>query len=242
MRHLAAAILAALALSCAAYGSGASEEESFSCPGIEAVSVRAEFLNVEINGDDGWAVSISSDLRGCKLLHEVDAERLKVWVEKDQPVDWPTGGTLFLQCPRRAGLKIETAAGCIKVESMESGNCTLRSVSGQISVRDSRGTLSAASVSGKVVLATDQGRVTVKTVSGAIEGRDLALEEDSSFFTISGDVDIRLDAPLDTLRFDLRSLSGRIAVGNVRAERGLRMGTAGALVRGHSVSGALIFR
>jgi DUF4097 and DUF4098 domain-containing protein YvlB len=125
---------------------------------------------------------------------------------------------------------------------MESGDCTLRTVSGEISVRDSRGTLSAASVSGRVLLDADEGRVTAKTISGAIQGRALTLEEDSSFSTISGDVDIRLEAPLDTLRFDLRSLSGRIVVGNVRAERGLRMGTAGTLVRGHSVSGALIFR
>ena len=241
MRLLAAAILAALALSPAAFGSGAIEEDSFSFRGIEAVSVNAEFLNVEISGDDGLAVSMSG-ARGCRLLHVVDGSRLKVWLEKDWPLDWPEGGTLSLQCPRGAGLRIETVTGRIKVEHIESDDCSLRTVSGQISVRDSRGTLRAASVSGKVLLEADQGRMIAKTVSGAIEGHGLAVEEDSSFSTISGDVDIRLDAPLDTLRFDLRSLSGRIVVGNIRAERGLKMGTDGALVRGHSISGALIFR
>jgi DUF4097 and DUF4098 domain-containing protein YvlB len=139
-------------------------------------------------------------------------------------------------------LKVETVSGSINLERMGSGRWYLHTVSGEIRVRDSRGALSAASVSGKVLLDADEGSVTVKTVSGSIEGRRLSLQEDSSFSTISGDVVVRLDAPLDTLRFDLRSLSGRIVVGNIRAERGLRMGMAGALVRGHSVSGALTFQ
>src|SRR5208283_2573732 len=156
-------------------------DESFSCPGIETVSVNAEFLDVEISGDDGSAVSISSDLpseslfggRGCKLLHEVDGARLRVWLEKDWPLDWPAGGTLSLQCPRSAVLKIETVSGRITVERMRSRDCELRTVSGQISVQESHGTLSASSVSGKVVLDAEEGRVTVRTVSGAIEGRGL---------------------------------------------------------------------
>jgi hypothetical protein len=250
MRHLAAAMLAMCILCRAAFASGASEDESFSCSGVETISVNAGFLDVEISGDDGSVVSMSSDLppnspfggRGCKLLHEVDGARLKVWLEKDWPLDWPAGGSLTLRCPRSAELKVETVSGRITVERMRGRNCVLRTVSGQISVQESRGTLSAASVSGKIVLEADQGKVNVRTVSGAIEGRKLDVEGDSAFSTISGNVDIRLDAPLDSLRFDLRSLSGRIVVGNIRAERGLKMGTDGVLVRGHSVSGALIFR
>jgi hypothetical protein len=250
MRHLAAAIFAALTLSCAAFGSGASEDDSFSCPGIDAVFVNAEFLNVEVSGDEGFAVSMSSDLhsdslfgdRGYRLLHEVEGSRLKVWLEKDWAFDRSGEGTLLLQCPRDTRLKIETVSGRITVERMESGSCTLRTVSGGISMRDSRGTFSASSVTGRIALEADEGRMTAKTVSGAIEGRGLAIEEDSSFSTISGNINIRLDTPLDTLRFDLRSLSGRIVVGTVRAEKGLRMGADGALVRGQSVSGALIFR
>src|SRR5208283_3483123 len=165
MRHAAAAILGMCVLSCAAFGSGASEDESFSCPGIETVSVNAEFLDVEISGDNGSAVSLSSDLpsdspfggRGYKLLHEVDGARLRVWLEKDWPLDWPAGGTLLLQCPRSAVLKIETVSGRIKVERMGSRNCELRTVSGQISVQETRGALSAASVSGKVFLDADAG-------------------------------------------------------------------------------------
>ena len=250
MRHLAALILATFAMSCAAFGSGAREEEEFTCTGIEAVSVNADFLNVEVSGDEGFAVSVSSDLpsdslfgaRGYRLLHAVEGSRLRVWLERDWPFDRPAGGTISLQCPRDALLKIETVSGRIRVQGMQSGNCALRTVSGGISVRDSRGMLNAASVSGRISLNAAEGRMTARTVSGAIEGRGLTLEEDSSFSTVSGDVEIRLDAPLDALRFDLRSLSGRIIVGNIRAERGLKMGTAGARVRGHSVSGALIFR
>ncbi len=250
MRHLAAALLAALTISCAAFGSGASEDDSFSYPGIDTVSVNAEFLNVEVSGDEGSDVSVSSDLpsdsllesRGYKLLHEVEGSRLKVWLEKDWPFARSTEGTLLVQCPRDIRLKMETVSGRITVERMESGNCALRTVSGGIRLRDIRGALSAASVSGRISLDAAEGRVTVKTVSGAIQGHALLIEEDSSFSTISGNIDIRLDTPLERLRFDLRSLSGRIVVGTVRAERGLRMGMTGALVRGQSVSGALIFK
>lgn len=250
MRHLAAAVFAALTMSCAAFGSGASEDDSFSCLDIDAVSINAEFLDVEVSGDEGFAVSMSSELpsdsllggRGYKLLHEVEGSRLKVWLEKDWPFDRSAEGTLVLQCPRDVRLKIDTTSGRIAVERMESAYCALRTVYGGISLRHSSGVMSATSVSGRIALDADEGRVTVKTVSGAIEGRGLAIEEDSSFSTISGNVDIRLDTPLDKLRFDLRSLSGRIVVGTVRAERGLRMGSAGALLHGQSVSGALIFR
>jgi hypothetical protein len=250
MRHLAAAALVALIVSYAAFGSGVSEDDSFSCLGIEAVSVNAGFLNVDVSGDDGFAVSVSADLpgdafvgsRGCKVLHAVEGSRLRVWVENERPFDGRPEGTLVIQCPRDVGLKVETISGRIAVERMNAGHCVLRTVSGGINLDDSRGAMSAASVSGEIKLDADEGRVTSKTVSGAISGRGLVLEEGSSFSTISGNVDVRLDMPLETVRFDLRSLSGRIVVGSVRAERGLRMGTDGALVRGQSVSGALIFR
>ena len=242
MRLLAATIIATLALSCAAYGSGASEDDSFSCPGIEAVSIDAKFLNVDVRGHDESGASVSAEARGCKVLHQVEGARLRVWVEKSWPLGRLPGGTLFVQCPRGADLKIETVSGSLSVESMESESCSLRTFSGQIRVRASRGALTASSVSGRVLLVGDTGRIVARTVSGAIQGRGLVVES-SAFSTISGDVDIGLDTPLDTLRFDLRSISGRIVVGNIRVERGLRMGTAGApLVRGHSVSGALVFR
>ena len=243
MRLLAAAMVAALTMSCSAFGSGASEEDSFSYDGIEAVYVRAEFLNVEVSGDDAPSVSMSSEPgTGYRVLHEAEGSRLRIWLEKDWPFGGSGDGTISLQCPRDVRLKLETVSGHIRVEGMEGVHCTVSTISGGIVLRENHGTLSAASVSGKISLDADTGRVIAKTVSGGIDGRGLLLSEESSFSTVSGDVDVRLDSDLDDLRFDLRSLSGRIVVGTVRAERGLRMGTGGALVRGQSVSGALIFR
>jgi DUF4097 and DUF4098 domain-containing protein YvlB len=79
-------------------------------------------------------------------------------------------------------------------------------------------------------------------VSGSIDARDITLTEDSSFTTVSGNVDVRLNSAVEDLRFDLSSVSGRIVVGNIRTNKGLRMGSYGALVRGKTVSGALIFK
>jgi hypothetical protein len=53
---------------------------------------------------------------------------------------------------------------------------------------------------------------------------------------------IQMGGTFDDLRFDLSTLSGRIVVGNIRAEKGLRMGFGRTSVRGHSVSGSLILR
>jgi hypothetical protein len=53
---------------------------------------------------------------------------------------------------------------------------------------------------------------------------------------------VRFDTPLEDLRFDLSTLSGRIVVGAIRAEKGLRMGNGRVLVRGHTVSGSQSYR
>jgi len=70
----------------------------------------------------------------------------------------------------------------------------------------------------------------------------LRLTSDSSFSSVSGNIDIELDSDLEDLGFDLKSVSGSITVGSIRTERGLRMGFGRTLVRGRTISGALAFQ
>lgn len=213
MRQRIIVILALLAVAGAAFASGASEEERFASLGIDSISVKTEFLDVEIQGDDRLGVSMRADLpsdslfdsRGYRVLHEMTGSRLNVWVEKDFPFFSRGRGRLFFHVPRDTRIRVETVSGNVSLDAVE-------------------------------------GRILARTVSGAITGWDIALTGDSSFSTISGNVELSLDTAIDDLCFDLSTLSGRIVVGNIRAERGLRMGFGGTSVRGHSVSGSLIFR
>jgi hypothetical protein len=251
MKHAFLVVMVLLAASCAAFASGESEEGVFSSTGIDSVSVRAEFLDVEVTAEDGWTVSMDSALppesifesRGYRLVHEVVGSRLNVWIEKDSPFSAVTrGGKLTFRVPHFVSVRVESVSGRITAKGLESRSFGAKTISGRILLEEIRGVLEASSVSGRIVVDSAEGRIAAKTVSGAIEGRDLSLTEDSSFSTVSGNIDIGLESGTDDLRFDLSSLSGRIIVGNIKAIRGLRMGTGGVLVRARSVSGSLSFQ
>jgi len=251
MKQAIVALMILLAAAGTAGASGVGEEQVFTSTGIDSVSVRAEFLDVEVKTDDGLAVSVDAELppdspfepRGYRLLHEVVGSRLNVWLEKESALSpVKRGGKLTLRVPYDASVKIETVSGRITARGMETRSFGAKTISGRIRLQEIRGVLDASSVSGRIMVDTAEGRVTAKTVSGAIEGRSLSLTEDSSFSTVSGNIDVGLEAGIDNLRFDLTSLSGRIVVGNIKAIRGLRMGTGGTLVRGHTVSGSLSFQ
>jgi hypothetical protein len=213
MRHRIMVILAFLAVAGTAFASGVSEEDRAAILGLDSLSVRAEFLDVEIQADDTPGISMRADLpadslfgsRGYRVLHERSGSRLNVWVEKDTPFFSRGRGKLIFYVPRDTRIRLETVSGNITLDAVE-------------------------------------GRIAARTVSGAINGWDVDLTGDSSFSTISGNVELRLDTAIDDLHFDLSTLSGRIVVGNIRAERGLRMGFGGTSIRGHSISGSLIFR
>jgi hypothetical protein len=169
MRHRIIVILALLAVAGAAFASGASEEDRFASLGIDSISVKTEFLDVEIQADDRLGVSMRENLpadslfgsRGYRVLHEMTGSRLNVWVEKDTPFFSRGRGKLFFRVPRDARIRVETVSGNISLDAVE-------------------------------------GRILARTVSGAIKGRDIAFTGDSSFSTISGNVELRL-TPLSTI-------------------------------------------
>ncbi len=250
MKH-ALVMIVLLGAAAAACASGVNEDEAFTTTAIGSVSVRAEFLDVEVRADDGSAVSMDAELpsdsvfesRGYRVLHEIVGSRLNVWIEKDTPFSaMKRGGKLTFRVPQFASVKVETVSGRVTARGVEARSFGAKTVSGRILLQDIRSHVEATTVSGRILVDSVEGRITAKTVSGAIEGRGLSLTEDSSFSTVSGNIDIVLETGTDDLRFDLSSLSGRIVVGNIKAIRGLRMGTDGALIRARSVSGSLSFQ
>lgn len=214
-----------------AFCSGAPDNQFYGFTGIDTVSVNGQFLDVDVTGADINRVDLTvvdsaGSLFGSnsyRVKHRETGNRLEIWVESDWPFFSAGRGTIRLVVPRRAALSAETVSGRIIFRDL-ADECHARTVSGAIELRGVRGSVQA------------------KTVSGAIRGSDIELTDDSAFTTVSGGVDVVSGSPLDSLRFDLSTVSGRLIVGTIGAYRGLRMGFDGPLVRGSTVSGSISFR
>jgi Putative adhesin len=250
MKRIATVFAAILLVTCGAFAEGANEGDSFTLRGIDSISIRAGTLDVQVLGTDADDVTLTADLPsgflfsgpGYRVVHERRGARLSIWVQSDSPFGITGGGKLRVRVPRNDVVLVQTLSGSILVDGLDNESCTLSAVSGGLTVRDTHSRLSLDNVSGSIILDSTDGSLRVKTVSGSIEGKRLAVTGNSSFNSVSGSVTVRLDESLDDFRFDLATVSGRVSVGTIRAERGLRMGDGDILIQGHTVSGALLFR
>ncbi len=249
MKRMAVLAAAILILSVGAFAEGTSEPDALTLSGVDSITVRAGTVDVQVRGTNGYDVIVKADLpqslwsdSGYKIVHERRGSHLNIWVQSDSPFGVTRGGKLRFEVPRDVVVQVQTLSGSISVEDLESESCTLSAVSGLVTVRNTNSRLSLDNVTGSIVLDSTDGSLRVKTVSGSIEARRLALTGNSSFSSVSGSVNVRLDLPLDDFRFDLSTVSGRLIVGDIRAEKGLRMGDGDILIQAHTVSGALLFR
>jgi hypothetical protein len=217
---------------------------------VSSIQVRAGSFDVEVHATDVFGVSVGSDLpqpslfnsRSYRLRHRQSGSSLEVWVESYNFFGITGSGRIRLEVPRSISLRLESSSGSIAVDGIDSGTCSVRTVSGKVSVRDARGNLDLNTVSGAIIMDSVEGRVRSQSISGSLECRGVLATETSSFTSVSGSVNVKLDASLDDYRFDLSTVSGAIVVGKIRAERGLKMGFGGVTIRAHSVSGSLNFQ
>jgi DUF4097 and DUF4098 domain-containing protein YvlB len=201
------------------------------------------------------------DPRNFTVKNAKSGSTLRVWVEKDPGVLSGRGeGTLFFRVPRETSLSVETASGDIRISGLDSweleigsasGDVLLddinnpfhvKTVSGDIDARRIRADSSLSTVSGDIEIVDVVGKVVAESVSGHITGTRIRLTADSLFKSISGDIRIDLDNALDSLRYDLSTVSGGLTVGSVRAARGLQMGNGDLTLRGDTVSGSQSYR
>lgn len=202
-----------LAFAAAALGcaSGAREPD-FTAGGVTAVDVRGGALDVTVVGADTDAVSVTTGLPTDSVFDQHDYS----------VVHEVKGGTLRLW--------------------IEKERLFASADKGRITVIVPRGTeVRVETSSGRVTLEGVEGDVDVRSVSGRIRGERVRLTGDSTFSTVSGDINVGLDTPLDDLRFDLRTISGIVRVGNLRTHRGLHMGFGDVVVTGSSISGSIRF-
>jgi predicted small secreted protein len=229
-----------LAAACAT-ASGSGEDGPIEASGIQLIVIRSGPLDVRVSGGEQFEMSFDSD-SATRIVHRRDGSRLRVWIRNDGLLSSAPPGQIRISVPRGIDLIVETGSGRIIVDSADERKCSVHTISGGIQLHDVRGRLSVESVSGSIVIDSTEGGVIARSVSGGITGRRLKLTEDSSFSSISGDIEIGLDSALETLAFDLKSISGSVRIGSIRAERGLRMGFGATLVKGSTISGALFFQ
>jgi DUF4097 and DUF4098 domain-containing protein YvlB len=249
MKRTGLAILLALAAALAAGAAGAREPD-FTIPGISSIQVKAGALDVSVIGEDTDTVTMRAELpqdsffdhRDYDIVHEVKGSQLRIRIETQRVFAVADQGRITLIVPRDTSLRIESTSGTVSLQGLERTAASASTNSGEIRVRDAKGEIVVSTVSGRISLEGTDGRVDAHTVSGRIRGERVRLSSDSTFNTVSGDITIGLDTPIDNLRFDLATISGAVRVGKLRTHRGLHMGFGDVSVTGSSVSGSIRFQ
>ncbi len=96
-------------------------------------------------------------------------------------------------------LEIKTASGDIRINECK-GDIEISAASGDIDADGLSGDLELNTASGDVELKNSAGIFDISTASGDIKGTRLTINEYSTFFAASGDVDVRL---AESSKFDL---------------------------------------
>jgi DUF4097 and DUF4098 domain-containing protein YvlB len=156
-------------------------------------------------------------------------------------------------------IDVHTSSGDVKIKN-SSGLKKLHSSSGDFSIQDAKGDiatesssgdqdfqnidgqLTAESSSGDVKINTQKGGIKIETSSGEISGRDIEIKGTAFFSSGSGDINIDVTNPIESLSFDLSSSSGDITVGAVHSEKRLSMGRGENSIKGKSSSGDQTYR
>jgi hypothetical protein len=219
---IAAALVLAAVNACA---SGREEDGPAELFGITDIVVKSGPFDVRVTGGEDGDLCIDSDeALPVRVLHRQEGSRLDVWIQGDGTFQHAPSGPLRVPAAFDVDLVVQASSGTVFVDGVGDGKCSIRTISGAITVSHVRGSL------------------VFDSVSGSISGRGLTLTGDSSFSSVSGNIDVALATPLEELSFDLKSISGRITVGSIRTERGLRMGFGETRVRGNTISGNLSFK
>ncbi len=136
---------------------------------------------------------------------------------------------------------VGTTSGDLVFDNLMDG-VSAKSTSGDIKINVASGNLSLKSISGNISLSDVTGKADVKTISGDQKGNMIMLTDQSSFSSISGGITMDLSNQIEALNFDLKSKSGKLTVGETRADDRLVINGGGIIVKGSSTSGNQIFR
>jgi hypothetical protein len=134
------------------------------------------------------------------------------------------------------GVGLNTTSGNITLSDVI-GDAELRTVSGEIVVSRLKGNAVATSSSGGIRVEEVIGLLDLTTISGAIKGQQVMLTGPSTFNNGSGNIDMMFGNDAEALSFNLKTVSGRIDVYGLTAEKQLVKGEGPISVTGATTSG-----
>jgi len=156
---------------------GKLEEDSFSFTGIDRLSVKGDFFEVDITGHSKEAleakVIIPARLseRGVKVFHEIKGSELHVWVEKPLvsinilPSKRPQ---MIFRVPIETDVEVKNSSGSVSVEGLMSRQLRIEVSSGKLHIKDITSALHVISSSGNIKIEDCNGNKSLRASSGQI--------------------------------------------------------------------------
>jgi DUF4097 and DUF4098 domain-containing protein YvlB len=194
-------------------------------PGLLDLSNMSGRITVTATGGRDIVIASTKRARGVRLSEGAARAMLsRVTIDIAERTRRVVVRTVYDRGPSRAngGVSVD-----YEVQVPHDTALELRSVSGDIEVRDVRGETRVQTVSGDLRLVQMANLGLAKTVSGDIEIRDGAAARDTAITSISGDLRVQT---LRSPRVAVESVSGNLDLLDVRAER-LDVGTVSGDVR-----------
>jgi DUF4097 and DUF4098 domain-containing protein YvlB len=218
----AAACLTVLALSATAQDFS----KSYALTAGGTVRIANVSGDVKVTGTDGTSVEVKAFKTG-RDKDKVEVEDLSAGNGVELKVRYPecdgkegrhscsyeADVRFEVSVPRSINLsldKISTASGDIEVSGVEA-NIRVSTASGNVIVANSHGDIRASTASGNVTVRNVAGQVNASSASGDVEADIARLEgnDNMSFNTASGNVNVRMPADLDA-DVSMSTVSGKV--------------------------------
>ncbi|MFA0964184.1 DUF4097 domain-containing protein [Roseivirga sp. BDSF3-8] len=160
-------------------------DESFN--GIKKVEVKGSYVDVEIVGTPKSNVhltgelSVDEDDEDYKILHEVNGDKLEVWIERPNRMwSWNSSSgrsIIKLEVPVKTEIEVRNSSGNVNIAGIDedvaadasSGNVDVKDVRGRLQVEASSGNIYLSDIEGPVNSKTSSGRQTLDEIKGDIE-------------------------------------------------------------------------
>jgi hypothetical protein len=136
-----------------------------------------------------------------------------VWtitVPPETEIEFSTASGELSIAELKSDVKASTASGDIIIEDC-SGEFDLNTASGEIQIEGSKGEFELSTASGDIDVEKTQGVFELSCASGDIEAANILIEEESSFSTASGDVEVLLTKSSE-YNLELSAASGDVVL------------------------------
>lgn len=207
-------------------------EENFDLKGINSLTVKGEFCNVELQGKNNEPLHFEGYIRGSgnedrfHIKYRRNGDEVEVWVESS----WRNWGRieslLTFDVPQHVNVYVDNSSGNVTAGNLHAENVTLLTSSGNIRANDISGNLKIKCSSGNIELKGQKGSLEAGTTSGNIKIREI--NGDSRVVASSGNIELYsmkgdIETHCTSGNIKMNDVSGAI---NARTSSGNIHGTA----------------